>query len=85
MECELLALLQEREAAVGHYRKLLERELDSMADPGFIQDILASFRVFYRPTTRSGRLRPSCLRPSPPGPIHFRSFLLPVSTRMQET
>lgn len=48
MECELLALLQEREAAVGHYRKLLERELDSMADPGFIQDILASFRVFLQ-------------------------------------
>jgi len=48
MECELLALLQERGAAVGHFRKLLERELDSMADPGFIQDILASYRIFLQ-------------------------------------
>jgi len=48
MECELLALLHEKEEAVGHYRKLLERELDSMADPGFVQDLLASYRVFLQ-------------------------------------
>jgi len=48
LECELLALLQRKEEAVRHYRDLLDRELDSMADPAFIQDILSSFRTFLQ-------------------------------------
>lgn len=48
LECELLGLLQKREEALGRYRRLLERELDSMTDPQFAGEVLSAFRVFLQ-------------------------------------
>ncbi|MDH7509588.1 MAG: hypothetical protein QHH04_00900 [Methanolinea sp.] len=48
LECELLSLLQRKEDAAERYRDLLDRELDSMADPAFIQELLSRFRTFLQ-------------------------------------
>lgn len=47
-ECELLALANRREEARERYRRLLEQELDSMADPALVREILHAFRLFLQ-------------------------------------
>jgi len=47
-ECELLAGIGRREEAQEHYRRLIDRELETLGDMEFLAGLLTSYRAFLR-------------------------------------